>query len=112
MPLGRINVAATGAWMVCSGGDLRSLGESVPAGAGGGGRPRPAGGGPGSPLRRRPGCRSFRNLRAGGGRHQENTKEGLHCGPPVLRSGSLGGGGASDRPGSTVYTVVRPTATK
>ena len=36
----------------------------------------------------------------------------LHCGPPVLRSGGLGGGAALDWPGSTVYTVVRPVATK
>src|ERR1039458_5553398 len=51
MPLGRINVAATGAWMVCSGGYLRSLGESVPAGAGAVARPRPAVDGPGSSIR-------------------------------------------------------------
>jgi len=59
-------------------------------------------------------ARSQYVLRPGDGRDQENAENAearSHCGPSILRSGGLGGG-ASDWPGSTLYTVVRPVATK
>src|ERR1035441_2585145 len=80
--------------------------ESAARGGGrGGGSPATSGGGRrgrGRPARSRDAPR----LRMGGGRQQENAGKGSHCGPPVWRSCGLGG--ASDWPGVTEYTVVRP----